>query len=208
MRMDNSLLWLQRQFYSEGWPGKPLLSEMLSLVWKIPIWYILGVYLLGWLLSLIHKECLVVFSERPHSMIDWQDVTKTQTILLLWQNMKSLQSRSWAPKLLVYKYWFILIGNSSSDIEAAFATAKQNIEAITRQSLMDPALSTLAARLSRQKKMITLFSAFSVTLDSNKSAKAFKTLVTASHSCLPYTRLKALAQMRARFWWLVAILVR
>ena len=72
-------------------------------------------------------------------------------------------------------------------IEAAFGTAKQAIEAITRQSLMEPVLSALAARLSRQKKKITLLSASSITLDSNKSAEAFNTLVTASHSCLPST---------------------
>ena len=63
-------------------------------------------------------------------------------------------------------------------IEAKFGTVKQNIKAIAMQALSESFLSALAARVSRQSKKVTLFSAYCVSLDSNGGAKEFNTLVT------------------------------
>ena len=72
-------------------------------------------------------------------------------------------------------------------IEAAFGTNYQKIEAISVKLVGDLELSALVARVPRQKKKkVTLFSAQIIELESNKSAEAFHTLVTASHSCVQY----------------------
>ena len=52
---------------------------------------------------------------------------------------------------------------------------------------MEPDLSALAARASRQRKRMALFGVFMIKLDSDKSAEAFHTLVTVSDSWVPYT---------------------
>ena len=71
-------------------------------------------------------------------------------------------------------------------IEAAFGTNYLKIEAISVKLVRDLELSALVARVLRQKKKVTLFSAQIIELESNKSAEAFHTLVTASHSCVQY----------------------
>ena len=72
-------------------------------------------------------------------------------------------------------------------IEAKFGTVKQNVKAIAVQALSESFLSALAARVSRQSKKVTLFSAYCVSLDSDGGAKEFNTLVTTSQSWVPDT---------------------
>ena len=64
-------------------------------------------------------------------------------------------------------------------VEGGLGTAVQVVEEIvsTSKPLKEPILSSLASRLSRQQKKITLFDCLTVHVDNIESAEAFKTLI-------------------------------
>ena len=67
-------------------------------------------------------------------------------------------------------------------VEGSLGTAVQVVEEIvsTSKPLKEPILCSLASRLSRQQKKITLFDCLTVHVDNIESAEAFKTLMEAT----------------------------
>ena len=67
-------------------------------------------------------------------------------------------------------------------VEGSLGTAVQVVEEIvsTSKPLKEPILTSIASRLSRQQKKITLFDCLTVHVDNIESAEAFKTLMEAT----------------------------
>ena len=63
------------------------------------------------------------------------------------------------------------------EVEGTFDTALQNVLTVHTWDLEEPRLSALASRISRQQKNVAPFKVWSIKLQTEKSAEAFKTFM-------------------------------
>ena len=92
-------------------------------------------------------------------------------------------------------------------VEGGLGTAVQVVEEIvsTSKPLKEPILTSIASRLSRQQKKITLFDCLTVHVDNIESAEAFKTLMEAtSDYSIPCTGLEVAQSIGDEGWKLLA----